>query len=166
MSSLEIQLENGSSTFRPGEEISGKVTWVLDNPAFALELSLFWRTEGKGTQDIGIAETVRFENPGTFGTQEFSIAAPAGPYSFSGKLISILWALELACEKGKESVRRDVVISPMGSEILCTESISDSSGGDRPGGLLGGLVNRLGESAGAQVESFTQDGQAHNESVR
>jgi hypothetical protein len=92
---------------------------------------LFWRTEGRGIQDVGVIEKVSFENIGASGQKEFKFTAPNGPYSCSGELISIVWALELAMTKGiidKDAVRKEITISPTGQKIiLCAEPISDST---------------------------------------
>jgi hypothetical protein len=122
MSILEIQIEDNKTNFKPGDEIRGNVLWQLDYALASLELSLFWRTEGSGTQDVGVAETITFDNPGTSGQKDFKIIAPAGPYSFSGKLISIVWALELATAKGKDTLRTHLIISPTGEKIVCIET--------------------------------------------
>ncbi len=127
MSTLDIEIENGRSAFKPGEEIRGKVKWEFPEPTQTLELSLFWRTQGKGTQDVGVTSTITFDNPGGFDQRDFRLKAPDGPYSFSGKLISIIWALELVePAKAKHYVRREIVISPTQEEIVCSESPSDS----------------------------------------
>jgi hypothetical protein len=122
MSNFEIRIEDNKTNFRPGEEIRGSVLWSFDNTTSPLELSLFWRTEGKGTQDVGIAETISIETTGASGQKDFKFTAPAGPYSFSGKLISIIWALELATTKGNDSLRKEITISPTGQKIICSES--------------------------------------------
>jgi hypothetical protein len=136
-----MHLEQDRSAFRCGEEIRGTAAWSLNRQPDAIELSLYWRTEGKGTQDIAIAQTVRFDNPGMMGSKEFSLKAPAGPFSFSGRLISIIWALELACEKGKESLRKDIVISPTGMEVVCSDSIRDKESA-KATGVLGWLMEK------------------------
>jgi hypothetical protein len=118
MSTLRIETRDQKTRFLPGEEISGAVVWWLDTPAEAVELRLFWYTQGKGTQDIKIVETTRFEHPGTQGTREFRLRLPDEPYSFSGKLISLLWALELFVEPSEEVARLDITMSPTGGEIL------------------------------------------------
>jgi hypothetical protein len=81
-------------------------------------MRLFWRTEGKGTTDMVIADTLRFENPREEEARPFKIRAPGSPYSFSGQLISLIWSLELVASPGKESSRIDVVIAPEAKEIL------------------------------------------------
>ena len=85
-----------------------------------LELSLLWYTSGKGTRDAGVVQTKRIDNPGALGSDVFSFTLPGGPYSFSGKLISLIWALELTCTPGHETVRKEIVVSPTGREILLT----------------------------------------------
>jgi hypothetical protein len=42
---------------------------------------------------------------------------PEGPYSFSGQLITLSWALWLIPKKSKESGKFPIVISPTGEEI-------------------------------------------------
>lgn len=142
MNNLDMQIEADRTAFAPGEEILGKAEWQFeDNPQF-LELSLFWRTEGKGTQDIGVSEAVRFDNPGFFGRREFRLTAPNGPYSFSGKLISIIWALEFTGPKGKNAVRKEITVSPTQQEIVCMELITDS-GGSTSKGILSHIINKF-----------------------
>jgi hypothetical protein len=148
MSNLEIQIEDNKTTFLPGEEIRGIAKWELDNEPASLDVSLFWRTEGRSTQDIGVAETAGFENPGASGQKDFKFTSPNGPYSFSGKLISIVWALELATVKGKDVLRKEITISPTGQKITNTESIPDSDENIAKGvlGNWAGQFKRDGQS--------------------
>ncbi|MFH1616135.1 MAG: hypothetical protein ABIG61_13745 [Planctomycetota bacterium] len=142
MSNLNIKLRDDRTAFKPCEEIQGQVEWQLDSNSDFLELSLFWRTEGKGTKDTGIVETLRFDNPGSFGNSDFRVKLPNGPYSFSGKLISIIWNVELAVSKGKDAVQRRIIISPTEQEIICTDLISDSND-DEPKNILQSLIKKF-----------------------
>ncbi len=118
MDKLNIVLYEDRTTFAPRETVRGRLEWALDaNPRY-LELSLFWYTSGKGTRDVGVVGTAKFENPGAYGSKDFSFALPDGPYSFSGKLISLIWAIELTCYPGSETVRREITVSPTGQEIV------------------------------------------------
>jgi len=141
MSNLDIQIE-GKTAFCPGEDICGRARWDLEDNPDCLEISLFWRTRGKGTEDIGLAQTIKFENPGINGVKDFRLTAPSGPYSFSGKLISIVWAVELATVKGKNSVRKEITISTTGREIVCTEQISETDDGAATG-ILPNIFNKF-----------------------
>jgi len=118
MDRLSIVLEDDKAAFAPREAIRGTVEWNLDTSPHYLELSLFWYTMGKGTRDIGVIQTLRFDQPGPRDQRGFSFTLPAGPYSFSGKLISLLWALELTCSPGSETARQEITVSPTGHEIV------------------------------------------------
>ncbi|MHC4636844.1 MAG: hypothetical protein ACYTBP_02800 [Planctomycetota bacterium] len=123
MGELNIEIKGGQSNFSPGQKVEGAIRWnVQDNPE-RIELSLFWRTEGKGTQDVGVVETMKHDNPGSFGSRDFSFTLPSGPYSFSGKLISLIWALELSTWPEGETIRSDITVSPGGNEILLQKSL-------------------------------------------
>ena len=62
-------------------------------------------------------ETLRFDEPGACGSKDFAFPLPEGPYSFSGKLISLIWAMELTVSPGSETLRREITLSPTGREI-------------------------------------------------
>jgi hypothetical protein len=118
MGKLDINLYQGKTTFVPRETVSGRVEWTLDANPRTLELSLFWYTAGKGTRDVGVVQTMKLDAPGSYGAKDFSFALPDEPYSFSGKLISLIWALELTCSPGSDAVRRELTVAPTGREIL------------------------------------------------
>jgi len=118
MSTLKIGTYGNQTQFRPGDEIAGKVLWLLDRPAEQVEVRLFWYTEGKGTQDVEVVATCRVDASQPRGESEFRFAAPNGPYSFSGRLISLLWALEAVAPPSKDVDRLPITLSPTGQEIL------------------------------------------------
>jgi hypothetical protein len=117
-SRLQIRLDADGPWFQPGSSIVGEVRWRgLDADVEALDLRLFWYTEGKGTQDVGLATSRRIARPGSSGSRRFALAVPEGPYSFSGRLITLAWALELVALPGRESVREDLLIGPRPVEV-------------------------------------------------
>src|SRR5688500_18747451 len=103
--SLQIHTNGGRSSFLPGEEVSGSVSWSFATaPTFA-QLQLYWTTRGKGTVDLEVIESVSFESPAASAEHAFAFRLPAaGPYSFSGKLISLLWFIKLYVKPTKETV--------------------------------------------------------------
>lgn len=117
MSNLDIEIEGGNA-FRPGEEICGRARWQLPKNPKWLEVSLFWRTEGRGNQDMRTAERMRFQTSGASGVKDFRLTAPSGPYSYSGTLISIIWWIQLARLGGKNPVRKKITISLTGGEVV------------------------------------------------
>ena len=117
MIELEIRTRDNTTSFLPGESLAGQVSWMSDSPPGLIELRLFWRTEGKGTNDIQVVERVSFSNPRRQETHDFLFQLPDAPYSFSGKLISLIYALELTVISTDETERLDIIISPTKSEI-------------------------------------------------
>lgn len=106
MSDLLIRIDGERSSFKPGESVEGVV-----EGAAGLELRLFWYTEGKGTQDLEVVATQHLGPEG-----RFRLVLPDSPYSFSGKLISLIWALEVV--GGAVCPRAEILVSPDGGEIL------------------------------------------------
>ena len=47
---------------------------------------------------------------------------PPAPYSFSGKLISLIWAVEVVAEGIKEASRLEFTLSPDGREITLSSA--------------------------------------------
>lgn len=115
---LEINLAGGKTGYLPGEAICGTVAWALDHPEPGIELRLFWYTQGKGSQDIILIEKKRFDQPALQAQQPFQFMAPQEPISFSGQLVSVVWALELVLDAGRGSTRSVITISPTGKEIV------------------------------------------------
>ena len=121
MSTLRIDISGGQRNYKPGEAITGRVTWQIEGAPQSAELRLFWYTSGKGTQDVENIDTVPFPTPQTNDDRTFSLTLPRQPYSFSGKLISLVWALELIVEPGSNVERQDIVMSPSGTEVVLGE---------------------------------------------
>lgn len=128
MSELTLEIEGGRSAFVPGETIRGTAVWQLVEVVESLEVRLFWYTVGKGDRDVGGVETVRIDHPGTEGRHDFEFEAPAAPHAFSGKLISLIWAVELVELPDGDAAREEIVIAPTGEEIqLVTPEALDGS---------------------------------------
>lgn len=126
MNELSIQLKEDRSGFQPGERLQGSVTWSVDRVPQRAELRLFWFTRGKGTEDAGVVQTIRFDQLSPSETRAFDLKLPEAPYSFSGKLISLVWALELVMDPGKQLVRREFEVGPERREIKLPAVANDS----------------------------------------
>jgi hypothetical protein len=95
MNELAIELRGGVTAYRPGGTIEGTVSWSFDKPPRSVELRLFWYTRGFGTEDAEVVEKQSFDGEQEQGRHSFALRLPAGPYSFHGTLITLVWALEL-----------------------------------------------------------------------
>lgn len=120
MTFIEIELDEGRTAYRPGEAVSGHVLWDLSGsePPEHAEVRLVWFTRGRGDRDSGIVATEELASPQAADRRAFRFALPAGPYSASGKLVSIVWAVEAVLEPDSRAARTEIVVSPTGREIL------------------------------------------------
>ena len=58
MNLIEVTIQDGYTSFRPGDVVEGTVMWQLDPPPGEVEARLFWFTRGKGTRDVVIVVTI------------------------------------------------------------------------------------------------------------
>jgi hypothetical protein len=118
MPDLAIEFENHRKSFEPGEEISVMLSWDLQSPPDAIELRAVWNTEGKGSTDVGVERSVVIDSPNSSDTRRMSFTLPEAPYSFSGHLISLVWALELVVKPSEQSCRKEFTMAPGASEVI------------------------------------------------
>jgi hypothetical protein len=118
MNQVKIGLRDERTSFQPGEELLGAAAWKCAQPPKAVEVRLLWFTRGRGTQDASVVDCRRFDQPQSEQAQPFEFRLPDAPHSFSGKLISLTWAVEIVLEPGKDSARAEFVLAPDGKEIL------------------------------------------------
>jgi hypothetical protein len=124
---MEIRTIGGQTSFLPGQEVTGTVSWNLPSPPTFAQLQLYWTTRGKGTVDLEVIDSVSFESPPGSAEHPFRFRLPAaGPYSFSGKLISLVWLLKLHVKPSKETVEAAITVSPTGHEINLLNSSPSS----------------------------------------
>ncbi len=114
---MNVQLADDRTKYRPGERLEGVAFWELGLPPKSVALRLYWRTQGKGTVDLKIVRPGKFDRPAASDRRPFSIDLPPGPYSVSGKLVSIVWGVELVAEPKGESGNVEITISPTGEEV-------------------------------------------------
>lgn len=132
MSWLRVDAASGGTEFRPGESFSGTASWSLDAPAKHVDIRLFWYTEGRGTQDVAVVDSLRVEAPQASDRRDFLFTLPAQPYSFSGRLISLHWAVEVVAEPSGEAQRFGFTLSPTGRTVLLGDPEGDGGGEGPP----------------------------------
>lgn len=115
---FQLGLRENRTTFSPGEELAGAALWEFpEAPSFA-EVRLVWSTKGKGSEDAAVVDTISFPSPQPGDTRPFKFELPESPYSFSGKLISLVWAVELVLQPGNHCARCEIVVAPDGKEVI------------------------------------------------
>lgn len=133
MNTFHIQLHDHRTYFRPGEWVEGTVSWNLDRSVENVELRFLWFTRGKGDDDVSVVDTQVFANPQRMESRPFRVQMPHAPHSFSGKLISLLWALELVAPPLDEAARFEFSLSPSGQEIVLPQVEQDKISAWRSG---------------------------------
>ena len=108
---LGIRLD--SAAIEPGGTISGRVAWHGD--ATSLVVKLTWVTRGKGDQDTDVVAETTVPVAGQTDAR-FTLTAPFEPFTFSGKLISIVYYVT-ARVAGTETTT-EIVIAPNGKEVV------------------------------------------------
>ena len=117
MERISVETANGQTAFDSGAEVRGQVEWEFTNPAKRIEIRLFWYTLGKGTTDAQVVKIHRLDVMTPHGREPFRFVLPEEPYSFSGKLISLVWAIEAIADPGQRTARLELVVAPEGKEI-------------------------------------------------
>jgi hypothetical protein len=155
MGTMKVESRDGRAAFVPGEAIAGTASWSFDAQPDAVELRLIWYTQGKGTQDVGVVETVPYGPVAREDRREFKLHLPASPYSFSGKLISLLWALELVAQPSGESARFEFVLGPGGKEVVLPEPPPPK---EDPAGPPRGFFIKIFRGPAPHPREFMDDG--------
>jgi hypothetical protein len=143
MSWISIELDDGRTAYRPGEEVSGVVLWVIDDDEEGFgeapeiesaEVRLIWFTRGRGDRDSGIVAAEELPGPQATDRRPFRFRLPEGPYSVSGKLVSLVWAVEAVIQPGDRAARTEITVSPTGREVMLYPDLETSGGGGPHGG--------------------------------
>jgi hypothetical protein len=108
---IALRLLTLQPALEPGEELEFdyKLLRMTGEQVDALEISVMWYTEGKGSEDIGVHLFQRLTGD-ELGSLPFDVprklvtALPASPLSYEGKLLKIRWCIRmrLFLTSGKE----------------------------------------------------------------
>ncbi|MGQ9589266.1 MAG: hypothetical protein ACUVYA_03110 [Planctomycetota bacterium] len=118
MGELAIETVKGRTAFEPGEAVELIVGWSLEHEPEAVEVRLAWTTRGKGSEDMAVVWRERFERPQAIDGRRLAVELPLDPYSFSGKLVSLVWFFEIVVFPSKEARQLDIAIGPGAREVL------------------------------------------------
>jgi hypothetical protein len=118
MAQLHIEAVGGRKAFWPGETVELVVGWELEREPESVEIRAGWTTLGKGTQDLKVVKAESVESPKALDARRVSFVLPSEPYSFSGKLVSLVWFLEVVALPSKEGTHIDIVIAPGENEVM------------------------------------------------
>jgi hypothetical protein len=127
---LAVFLPGNRTAFAPGERIEVTVLWAFSRVPGTIDVRLFWITRGKGTEDIEIVDRSAIRAPAIAGEERCVFVLPGAPWSFSGKLISLVWGVEAVVASPEQAARCEFVLAPGAAEIRLGE-IAPAAGGFR-----------------------------------
>lgn len=124
---LQIRLPAGPG-HRPGSLLRAEIHWHHPHAPLGGSVELGWATTGKGSGDTQVihhaelAELPRVDQTAPAQLQAndarvFALQLPAGPYSFSGTLISLTWTLRARLDPDDERATIEIVLAPDGEEL-------------------------------------------------
>ena len=127
MDKISIELKDGKTSYNPGEKIRGELEWELAQEVPEITINIFWYTEGIGEQDSEVAKTEVIKAPLQSDRQGFEIDLPVAPYSYSGQITALKWAIEATAMKDKVKDVKEFSITPGNREIILPEVKEDFS---------------------------------------
>lgn len=100
MSSTGAVIQLDQTRYQPGDLLGGTFIFQGETPEqYTIELSVLWRTEGKGDGDIGVIlfrEWSWEKAPFDFRyPQDFEVRLPPSPLTYDGVLIKIGWLVRV-----------------------------------------------------------------------
>jgi hypothetical protein len=109
MTDHDLHLQLAASAYSPGGELAGVFVIAGGVPADtrSVELSVLWRTSGKGTEDIGVVfYQIWKPGDGTLATlpnpNTFTVKLPLTPWSYDGELVKIHWVARVRVRWGPD----------------------------------------------------------------
>jgi hypothetical protein len=95
--SAVVLLDGARQAYRPGEVLAGTYRVTGDAPPEAVELSVLWYTEGKGSEDLGVYHFRRWEAGPEDAPPEgrFEVALPPAPLSYDGVIVKMRWCVRV-----------------------------------------------------------------------
>ena len=127
MDKISIELKDGKTSYNPGEKIRGELEWELAQEVPEITINIFWYTEGIGEQDSELAKTEVIKAPLQNDRQNFEIDLPMAPYSYSGQITALKWAIEATAMKDKVKDVKEFSMAPGNREIILPEVKEDFS---------------------------------------
>ncbi len=119
LGTISIQVDNVEAGFEPGSLMTAQLQWQLDAPPDAVRIALVWFTLGKGSRDCRVVQRLSIDGPlEASGVRRLGIQLPVSPWSFSGSLITLTWALEVIAYPSKDRARCEFIMAPGGKEIV------------------------------------------------
>jgi hypothetical protein len=128
MTPSSLRTADGRTAFEPGEKIQVVAEWACDQPLERAEVRLVWYTRGKGDTDHAVVRRERLDAPRASDSRTVELQLPEAPYSFSGDLVSLVWAVRLDLFGAAKPKQIEIVVAPLAREVVL--NVEESNGDD------------------------------------
>lgn len=118
MKQSSLKTIDGRDAFEPGETIRLVAEWKCPQKPPRAEVRLIWFTEGKGDTDRAIVRREQLDKPRATDSRTVEFKLPEAPYSFSGKFVSLVWAVRLELFGAGKSRQLDITVAPLAREVI------------------------------------------------
>lgn len=103
--------------FAPGELLVFTVSRGAAAAPGPLAVQLGWFTEGRGTRDAAVVWSMPLPDLAPGADRAFEVRLPEAPWSFSGKLVSVAWRLEVLDAKRRPLAAAPLIVAPHGAVV-------------------------------------------------
>ena len=117
MSQLILQLAEGRKGYRPSELLRGTAAWQLAQAPTTVEVRLCWFIQIQDISEVRRVQTLRYDRPAASERRTFEFQLPDAPYSYSGALALLGWAVELVALPEQEFTQVFFHLGPNGHPI-------------------------------------------------
>lgn len=124
---LFVEIVDAARGFLPGESLQVNALWALPSAPRSVEVRLCWTTQGKGTVDVEVVASHAVAQPAQAGRESFVFQLPASPYSCSGRLVSLVWLVEIVAEPSGQSANAEFVMGPGRKEVVLDAALNAPS---------------------------------------
>ena len=120
MNNLKVTLQ--SDLCAPGQKLAGKLTWSsVNESSHSVSIRLIWFTEGKGDRNYATVDSIDIPLGVASRGAKFEFVLPHRPLSFSGKIISLTWAVEAVVKPSNQSALAEFALANGGEPIKLTD---------------------------------------------
>ena len=119
---IEIRTDGGETAFAPGETLRGDLQWMCDTPPRRRSACACSGTpKGAAIATSASPRRSRWERPSRAARAPSASRLPSGPYSCSGQLVSVRWAIEAVSDSPRDVGRLELVLGPDRREVVLGE---------------------------------------------
>lgn len=104
-----------STARKPGDTLEIDGAWELDLRPLVREARLVWYIQSQGAPEARVVATQEVRRANEKGTQRFQFTLPEWPYSYTGRLFSLQWAVDLVLDD--QSARWEFTLGPDGKPV-------------------------------------------------